>query len=53
MSEEARATVAGPWKGQSGCQSCADGAAVAAEAGAAGGVKEGKCSVAVERQQRG
>lgn len=53
MSEEACATVAGPWKGQSGCQSCADGAAVAAEAGVAGGVKEGKCSVVVERQRRG
>ena len=28
-------------------------AAVAAEAGVAGGAKEGKCSVVVERQQRG
>lgn len=52
MPEEARATVAGPWKGPSGCQSCADGAAVA-EAGAAGGVKERKCSVVVGRQRRG
>lgn len=42
--------MAGPWKGQSGCQSCADGAAVA---GVAGGAKEGKCSVVVERQRRG
>lgn len=44
------ATVAGPWKGQLGCQSCAD---AAAEAGVAGGAKAGKCSVVVGRQQRG
>lgn len=36
------ATVAGPWKGQSGCQSCAGQAAVAAEAGVAGDVAEGR-----------
>lgn len=47
------ATVAGPWKGQSGCQSCADEAVVAAEAGVAGDAEEGKCSAVVERQQRG
>lgn len=51
--QEVCATVAGPWKGQSGCLSCADEAAVAAEAGVAGGAKEGKCSVVVGRQQRG
>lgn len=44
------ATVAGPWKGQLGCQSCAG---AAAEAGVAGGAKAGKCSVVVGRQQRG
>lgn len=45
--------MAEPWKGRSNCQSCADSVAAVAETGVAGGVTEGKCSVAVEMQLRG